>query len=101
VVKCSTKNRAGQTRRYEALCAHYGMEPTRNNRGVAHEKTAASGSGRRVIGALTGDRDGDCDDPATALAGRFCAWGDVGSAADKVQEVERQPFGFAVIGAEK
>jgi transposase InsO family protein len=25
------------TRRYEALCAHYGMEPTRNNRGVAHE----------------------------------------------------------------
>lgn len=28
---------ADQTRRYEALCAHYGMEPTRNNRGVAHE----------------------------------------------------------------
>jgi len=26
-----------QTRRYEALCAHYGMAPTRNNRGVAHE----------------------------------------------------------------
>ena len=26
-----------QTRRYEALCAHYRMEPTRNNRGVAHE----------------------------------------------------------------
>jgi len=26
-----------QTRRYEALCAHYGMEPTRNNRGLAHE----------------------------------------------------------------
>ena len=25
------------TRRYEALCGHYGMEPTRNNRGVAHE----------------------------------------------------------------
>ena len=24
-------------RRYEALCTHYGMEPTRNNRGVAHE----------------------------------------------------------------
>src|SRR6202790_1849375 len=23
--------------RYEALCAHYGMQPTRNNRGVAHE----------------------------------------------------------------
>src|SRR5580700_10199392 len=25
------------TRRYEALCAHYGMEPTRNNPGLAHE----------------------------------------------------------------
>lgn len=25
------------TRRYDALCVHYGMEPTRNNRGVAHE----------------------------------------------------------------
>jgi hypothetical protein len=29
--------RQDQTRRYQALCAHYGMEPTRNNRGVAHE----------------------------------------------------------------
>ena len=25
------------TRRYEDLCAHYGMMPTRNNRGIAHE----------------------------------------------------------------
>ena len=25
------------TTRYDALCAHYGMDPTRNNRGVAHE----------------------------------------------------------------
>jgi hypothetical protein len=25
------------TQRYDALCAHYGMQPTRNNRGVAHE----------------------------------------------------------------
>lgn len=25
------------TRRYDALCAHYQMEPSRNNRGVAHE----------------------------------------------------------------
>jgi hypothetical protein len=32
-----TDARQDQTRRYEALCAHYGMEPTRNNRGVAHE----------------------------------------------------------------
>lgn len=28
------------TRRYEALCAHYGMVPSRNNRGVAHENGA-------------------------------------------------------------
>jgi transposase InsO family protein len=25
------------TRRYDALCSHYGMKPSRNNRGVAHE----------------------------------------------------------------
>ena len=31
------------TARYEALCAHYGMEPTRNNRGVAHENGAIEG----------------------------------------------------------
>lgn len=28
---------ADQTRRYEDLCAHYRMAPTRNNRGLAHE----------------------------------------------------------------
>ncbi len=28
------------TRRYEALCAHYKMRPTRNNAGVAHENGA-------------------------------------------------------------
>ncbi len=28
------------TERYEALCAHYGMQPTRNNRGIAHENGA-------------------------------------------------------------
>ena len=28
------------TRRYEELCAHYGMTPSRNNRGVAHENGA-------------------------------------------------------------
>ena len=31
---------ADQTRRYEALCAHYGMAATRNNPGVAHENGA-------------------------------------------------------------
>lgn len=29
--------RADLTRRYDALCEHYGMTPSRNNRGVAHE----------------------------------------------------------------
>lgn len=29
--------RTDLNRRYDALCAHYGMTPTRNNRGVAHE----------------------------------------------------------------
>jgi transposase InsO family protein len=28
------------TSRYDTLCTHYGMEPTRNNRGVAHENGA-------------------------------------------------------------
>src|ERR1035438_5807522 len=32
--------RADLSRRYDALCTHYGMEPTRNNRGVAHENGA-------------------------------------------------------------
>ncbi len=32
--------RADLTCRYDALCAHYGMEPTRNNTGVAHENGA-------------------------------------------------------------
>ncbi len=32
-----TDARADLTARYDALCAHYGMEPTRNNRGIAHE----------------------------------------------------------------
>lgn len=31
---------ADVTRRYEALCAHYGMAPSRNNAGVAHENGA-------------------------------------------------------------
>jgi hypothetical protein len=31
------------THRYEELCAHYGMRPTRNNRGVAHENGSIEG----------------------------------------------------------
>jgi len=36
--------RADITTRYDALCAHYGMEPTRNNRGVAHENGSIESS---------------------------------------------------------
>src|SRR6478609_5839892 len=32
------------TRRYDALCLHYGMQPTRNNRGIAHENGAIESS---------------------------------------------------------
>ncbi len=32
------------TTRYEALCAHYGMTPTRNNTGVAHENGSIESS---------------------------------------------------------
>jgi len=32
------------TQRYEALCAHYGMQPTRNNTGIAHENGAIEGA---------------------------------------------------------
>ncbi len=35
---------ADQTQRYEALCAHYGMQPTRNNRGIAHENGSIEAS---------------------------------------------------------
>jgi hypothetical protein len=31
------------TRRYQALCEHYGMTPSRNNRGVAHENGRIEG----------------------------------------------------------
>ena len=36
----NSEAREDLTRRYDALCAHYGMQPTRNNRGVAHENGA-------------------------------------------------------------
>lgn len=32
------------TTRYDALCAHYGMEPTRNNTGIAHENGSVESS---------------------------------------------------------
>ena len=36
--------RADLTTRYDALCEHYGMAPTRNNRGVAHENGSIESS---------------------------------------------------------
>ena len=51
------------TRRYEELCAHYGMTPSRNNRGVAHENGAiesAHGHLKKAIAdelLLRGSRD--------------------------------------------
>jgi hypothetical protein len=39
----SRDERLDLTARYEALCAHYGMEATRNNRGEAHENGAIEG----------------------------------------------------------
>jgi hypothetical protein len=51
------------TRRYEKLCAHYGMTPSRNNRGVAHENgsiESAHGHLKNALGdelLLRGSRD--------------------------------------------
>lgn len=36
--------RADLTTRYDALCQHYGMEPTRNNKGIAHENGSIESS---------------------------------------------------------
>ena len=41
------------TQRYEALCAHYDMTPTRNNRGVAHENGSIESSHGHLKRALT------------------------------------------------
>jgi len=57
------------TRRYEALCDHYGMEPTRNNRGVAHENGSIESPHGHLKQAiedallLRGSRDFDALDP--------------------------------------
>jgi len=40
------------TRRYDALCAHYGMTPTRNNRGIAHENGAIESAHGHLKAAL-------------------------------------------------
>jgi transposase InsO family protein len=40
------------TRRYEELCAHYGMMTSRNNRGVAHENGSIENSNGHLKNAL-------------------------------------------------
>jgi hypothetical protein len=40
------------TTRYDELCAHYGMEPTRNNTGVAHENGAVESAHGHLKTAL-------------------------------------------------
>ena len=40
------------TQRYEALCANYGMTPTRNNPGVAHENGAIEGPHAHLKAAI-------------------------------------------------
>lgn len=61
-----TDARADLTRRYDALCAHYGMQPTRNNRGVAHENGAIESSHghlkKAIADALLMRGVGDFDD---------------------------------------
>jgi len=60
--------RADLTRRYEGLCSHYGMTPTRNNAGIAHENgsiEAAHGPLKRAIeDALLMRGSADFDDLA-------------------------------------
>ena len=57
--------REDATARYAALCAHYGMAPTRNNRGESHENGAVEGPHghlKRALGdalLLRGSRDFD------------------------------------------
>jgi hypothetical protein len=57
------------TRRYEQLCAHYGMTATRNNRGVAHENGSVEGPHghlkRTIEDALLMSGSRDFDDLAS------------------------------------
>ena len=51
------------TRRYEELCAHYGMTPSRNNRGLAHENGSIESSHGHLKKALSDELllRGSCD----------------------------------------
>ena len=64
-----TDAREDLTQRYDALCIHYGMQPTRNNRGVAHENGAIESSHghlkKAIVDALLMRGVGDFDDLAS------------------------------------
>ena len=79
-----------QTRRYQALCTHYGMTATRNNPGVAHENgviEASHGHLKRGLAQALLLR-GSCDFADLALYRRFVAE-TVGRAnADRRRELE-------------
>jgi hypothetical protein len=85
--------RADQTRRYEALCGHYGMAATRNNPGLAHENgTIESHHGHlkrsmEQVLILRGSRDFDSLE-------RYQSWiaelvGRRNARRDKLVELER------------
>ena len=86
------------TRRYEALCAHYGMAPTRNNPGVAHENgsiEAPHGHLKRALEQallLRGSRDfarlEDYRRFVDEVVGRANA------SRRRLLEIERPPAGF-------
>ena len=65
---CNLRGEAAEdlTERYRALCAHYGMAATRNNRGLAHENGAIEGPHghlkRRLADALALRGSPDFDD---------------------------------------
>lgn len=48
----ATEARDDLTCRYEALCAHYGMTPSRNNHGLAHENGAIESAHGRLKQAI-------------------------------------------------
>jgi hypothetical protein len=81
------------TRRYEALCAHYAMQPTRNNTGIAHENGAIEASHGHLKTAieqallLRGSRDFDGLDAYRRFIDEIV--GRANAARRKLLEIER------------
>ena len=65
-INLKRNQREDATARYAALCAHYGMAPSRNNRGESHENGAVEGPHGHLKRALAdalllrGSSDFDC-----------------------------------------